>query len=89
MGLLAHLRIWIGANVLRTTGEGKFLSLSRGFRPLIEYRLLFKIQNVVVTKEKYSALNKVFINGIETFAKQITLTHDVIVRKKYDHIEPR
>lgn len=53
------------------------------------YLLIFQIQNVIQTIETYSVLSKVYINGIETFAKQITLTHDVIVRKKYEHIEPR
>lgn len=48
-----------------------------------------KVLHVIETIEKYSVLNKVYINAIETFAKQITTTHDVIVRKKYDHIEPR
>lgn len=50
---------------------------------------IFQIQNVIQTREKYSVLTKVYINGIETFAKPIATTHDVIVRKTYEHIEPR
>lgn len=44
---------------------------------------------MINTREKYMILNKIHINGIENYAKQFNVAHDGILRKKYDHLDPR